>query len=120
MKSTRHRGIGCRLFFGSLNVFGLQNNPVEVYQPFDFFIENNHISGCQNGVKKNGNQIVFVASIGGDYAYGFIKESPKRIIGFKKGSLKEVQDFPDFNSFFKFHFSRLFIEYDVDCKKSTL
>ena len=108
---------GCRLFFGSLNVFGLQNNPTEIYQPFDIFIENNHITGSLKGKGRENNQIVFVASIGGDYAYGFLKDSPERIIGVKKGSIKLVQEFPDFNSFFEFHFNRLIDEYDTDCRK---
>lgn len=77
------------------------------------------LTGSLKGNEKENNQIVFVASIGGDYAYGFFKDSPERIIGVKKGSIKLVQEFPDFNSFFEFHFNRLIDEYDIDCRKKN-
>lgn len=109
---------GCRLFFGSLNVFGIQNYPTEVYQPYDIFTENNHILGSIKGTSKDKCNMLFVASIGGDYAFGFDRDKPAQIIGIKKGAdPSPVQAFPDFNSFFGFHFNRLINEYSADCKK---
>lgn len=108
---------GCRLFFGSLNVFGIQSYPTELYQPYDIYVENNHILGSLKTAEKSNCKILFVASIGGDYAYGINPENPEKIVGIKKGKLKAVQEFPDFNSFFNFHFNRLIEEYDEKCKK---
>lgn len=108
---------GCRLFFGSLNVFGIQSHLAELYQPYDIFVENNHILGSLKTAEKSNCKILFIASIGGDYAYGFDIEKPGKIVGIKKGKLQIVQNFPDFNSFFNFHFNRLIEEYDENCKK---
>ena len=109
---------GCRLFFGSLNVFGMQNHPGEVYQPYDIFVENNHIMGAIKGSSKDAFNMLFVASIGGDYAFGIDKNNPGRITGIKKGAKYSiVQEFPDFNAFFDFHFRRLICEYSTDCRK---
>lgn len=109
---------GCRLFFGSLNVFGMQNHPDEVYQPYDLFVENNHIMGSIKGPSKDKCNMLFIASIGGDYAFGIAKDNPGTITGIKKGAkFSSVQVFPDFNAFFDFHFRRLFSEYSTDCRK---
>lgn len=109
---------GCRLFFGSLNVFGIQNYPSEVYQPYDLFVENDHILGSMKKRSKTSCDLFFFASIGGDYAFGIEKENPGKITGIKKGSTcSPVQVFADFNSFFDFHFDRLINEYGTDCRK---
>ena len=110
---------GCRLFFGSLNVFGIQRYPSEVYQPYDLFVENDHILGNMKRHSKEICEMVFVASIGGDYAFGVDKAHPEQIFGIKKGATSSpVQVFSDFNSFFDFHFGRLLDEYGIDCRKS--
>ncbi len=108
---------GCRLFFGGLNVFGWQMYPSEMYGPYDLFVENNHILGSLNPQDQKNCDLVFVASVGGDYAFGFEKKKPDRMIGIRKGSLTPVQIFPGFIEFFDYHFHRLFDEYDKDCKK---
>ena len=109
---------GCRLFFGSLNLFGIQSYPTELYQPYDLFVENNHILGNMKKHSKDTNDLVFIASIGGDYAFGINKANPVEIIGIKKGmTFSPVQVFPDFNAFFDFHFNRLLNEYGADCRK---
>ncbi len=55
---------GCRLFFSSLNIFGIQCFAEEVYEPFDLLLENHIIQETF----KNSNY-VFFASLGGDYAF---------------------------------------------------
>ena len=108
---------GCRLFFSSLNVFGVQAHPAEIYEPFDLWIENNHILGNLSPKDRKKCDVVFFASIGGEYVFGFDKVNPSRVYGYKKGSLVCVQEFPDFDSFFDFHFNRLINEYDEACRK---
>lgn len=108
---------GCRLFFSSLNIFGVQIHPADFYQPFDLFVENDHIYGTLNKKERNACDMVFFASIGGDYAFGFKPDDNQTIIGTKKGSLAPVQTFDCFDAFFEFHFARLIDEYDVDCRK---
>ena len=108
---------GCRLFFSSLNVFGVQIHPYEVYEPFDLWIENNHILGNLKPSDRKRCNLFFFASIGGKYVFGFDKDNPSHIFGCKKGSLACVQEFPDFDTFFEFHFNRLIDEYDDSCRK---
>lgn len=108
---------GCRLFFSSLNVFGVQVHPSEVYEPFDLWIENNRIVGGLKPSDRKRCNLVFFASIGGEYVFGFDKDNSSRVFGCKKGSLARVQEFPDFDTFFEFHFNRLIDEYDDSCRK---
>ena len=111
---------GCRLFFNSLNVFGIQVHPSEQYQPFDLFVENNHILGSLKAKERKVCDLVFVSSIGGDYAFGFNRSNPSGIVGIRKGSLSAaVQCFDSFDVFFDHYYSKLLNEYGDDCRKKN-
>ena len=70
---------GCRLFFSSLNIFGVQCFDEEIYEPFDLALENHII---QESFKDN--NYVFFASLGGDYAFAYKKDECSKIYAVKK------------------------------------
>lgn len=101
---------GCRLFFSSLNVYGVQYG-LKGLMPYDLFVCNNN-SGIDNK-----NNLVYIASIGGNYDFGFKRDELTKIYGVKVGSDEIVQTFNSFEEFFDHYFNHLFNEYDKDGKK---
>lgn len=108
---------GCRLFFGSLSVFGIACHPEDDYEPFDLFRENTNLVSKLGPLERRKCTYVFFASLGGDYVFGYDKKQPSKVFGFKPGSLRILQEFPSFDDFWKHYFEGLFVEYDDDCRK---
>ena len=103
---------GCRLFFSSLNIFGIQCFEEEIYEPFDLALENHII---QETFKDN--NYVFFASLGGDYAFAYKKDDCSKIYAVKKGKKKVIKVFESFDSWFSYYFDALYEEYDEEGQK---
>lgn len=103
---------GCRLFFSSLNIFGVQCFDEEIYEPFDLALENHII---QESFKDN--NYVFFASLGGDYAFAYKKDECSKIYAVKKGKKKVLKVFENFGSWFSYYFDALYEEYDEEGQK---
>lgn len=103
---------GCRLFFSSLNIFGIQCFDEEIYEPFDLALENHII---QETFKDN--NYVFFASLGGDYAFAYKKGECSKIYAVKKGKKKVLKEFDNFDSWFSYYFDALYEEYDEEGQK---
>ena len=108
---------GCRLFFSSLNIFGIQKYNNEIFEPYDIRIENDRIFGkC----KKLSSQYVFIGSLGGEYVFAFDKQEMKKILCFEIGKKKIVKEYDSFNIFFDQMFDYLFDEYGSDGRKINI
>lgn len=103
---------GCRLFFSSLNIFGVQCFDEEIYEPFDLALENHII---QESFKDN--NYVFFASLGGDYVFAYKKDEGSKIYAVKKGEKKVLKVFENFDSWFSYYFDALYEEYDEEGQK---
>lgn len=103
---------GCRLFFSSLNIFGIQWYKNEIYEPFDLILENMLIQKTFND-----NNYVFFASLGGEYVFAYKKDECSKIYAVKKGEKKVVKKFENFNSWFLHFFDVLYEEYDEKGQK---
>ena len=103
---------GCRLFFSSLNIFGIQCFDEEIYEPFDLELENRII---QETFKDD--DYIFFASLGGDYAFAYKKDECSKIYAVKKGKKKVLKKFDNFNSWFSYYFEALYNEYDDEGRK---
>lgn len=103
---------GCRLFFSSLNIFGIQCFDEEIYEPFDLALENHII---QESFKDS--NYVFFASLGGDYAFAYKKDECSKIYAVKKGKKKVLKMFENFGSWFSYYFDALYEEYDEEGQK---
>lgn len=102
---------GVRLFFGSLSVFGIQKFGEKDYQPYDLLMNNYNNRDC------NRYDLVLVATIGGQYVFGFKRNELTKIYGFKVREGEIVQTFESFSDFFEHYFNCLFNEYDANAKK---
>ncbi len=103
---------GCRLFFSSLSVYGFQRHPKDLYEPYDMIRENaNNYSKMPKGIKER-CKLVFFASLGGAYIFGFEYDNPSRIYMLNASDYKTEGIYPDFASFFDTFFDALFDEYD--------
>ena len=108
---------GCRLFFSSLNIFGIQKYTDEIFEPYDIRIENDRIFGkC----KKLSSQYVFIGSLGGEYGFAFDKNEKEKIYCFEIGKKKIVKEYDSFNVFFNQMFDYLFDEYDSNGRKINI
>lgn len=108
---------GCRLFFGSLSIFGIAKHPDDTYEPFDLFRENlNNVSKLNKRARKS-NKYIFFASLGGDYLFGYDKEDLQKVYCFKPGSLKVEAEYDSFETFWTHFFYGLIDEYDETCHK---
>ncbi|MBR1651663.1 MAG: SMI1/KNR4 family protein [Lachnospiraceae bacterium] len=115
LKAFYKKHNGCRLFFSSLSVFGVQQNNREVYEPYDIVYENlNYYSSLREKKKPN---IVFFASLGGKYLFGYDRIELSKVYCIKKGSKEIEQEFDSFDEFFSHYFDALIKMYDADCHK---
>lgn len=103
---------GCRLFFSSFNIFGVQCFDEETYEPYDLERENSII---QETFKDN--NYVFFASLGGDYAFAYKKDERSKIYAIQKGKKKVLKKFDSFESWFSYYFEILYEEYDDEGEK---
>ena len=103
---------GCRLFFSSLNIFGIQSFEEEIYEPFDLELENRII---QETFKND--KYIFFASLGGDYVFAYKKDECSKIYAVKKGRKKVLKTFDNFWSWFSYYFDVLYEEYDEEGRK---
>ena len=103
---------GCRLFFSSLNIFGIQSFEEEIYEPFDLELENRII---QETFKND--KYIFFASLGGDYVFAYKKDECSKIYAVKKGRKKVLKKFDNFWSWFSYYFEALYDEYDNEGRK---
>lgn len=108
---------GCRLFFGSLSIFGIQKYPDEVFEPYDIKGENMRL---RSQMKLKNDDFVFFASLGGDYVFGLKPNSDSKIYGMEATCAKVLREFDDFNVFVDYYFDKLFEEYDEKGRKIHL
>lgn len=104
---------GCRLFFSSLNIFGIQCFNEETYEPFDLLLENHII---QESFKDS--NFIFFASLGGDYAFAYKNDECSKIYAIKKGENKVLKTYNNFDSWFAYYFDSLYKEYDEEGQKT--
>lgn len=103
---------GCRLFFSSLNIFGIQCFDDEIYEPFDIELENRNIQETFRN-----NDYIFFASLGGDYAFAYKKDECSQIYAIQKGKKKVLKTINDFETWFSYYFNALYEEYDDEGRK---
>lgn len=103
---------GCRLFFSSLNIFGIQCFDDEIYEPFDFESENRNI---QETFKNS--DYIFFGSLGGDYAFAYKKDECSQIYAIQKGKKKILKTFDNFETWFSYYLDVLYEEYDDEGRK---
>lgn len=103
---------GCRLFFSSLSIYGILPSSKDKIVPFDIEYENKKLA-----ISMGANKYLFFASIGGEYVFGYDKETPSNVYGMKVGDISVLQTFNGINDFFDHYFDILIDEYGVDCKK---
>lgn len=108
---------GCRLFFGSLNVFGIQINRKDEIVPFDIFLTNTNNLGKMKKADMQKYDIVNFGSLGGQYLFGYKKDDAKTIYCTENGSVEVVKKYKDFDNWLDTYFDYLINEYDSDCKK---
>lgn len=107
---------GCRLFFGSFNIFGIQLFPNDLFEAYDFRKENIRFS-VESGVESARNDFFFFATFGCDYYFAYKKSEMKKIYCFKRGTFLSVTEYEDFDAFFNHFFWGLMEEYSIDCRK---
>ena len=105
---------GCRLFFSGLNIYGLQKNPNDIFEPYSLIIENQN-----NELTIDNSKGFLFGSIGGDYALLLDKNNGKVFV-INKSSGKLEKNFDNFESMFEYFFNALYDEYDVNCKKKHI
>jgi len=104
---------GCRLFFGSLAIYGIRDeNNDDILTPFDLEWENKNLSD-----KMNTDKYIFFGSIGGEFVFGYDKHNPSEVYGMKVGDGTVLQKFDGVKDFFGHYFYALMEEYDIDCRK---
>lgn len=103
---------GCRLFFGSFNIFGLRKNLDDVFEPYGI-LEENLVLNLATGNEK----YVFFASIGGDYFFAYEKEEKKCVYCIKRDGNEVLKTFSNIQECFEYYFYKLYKEYGSDCKK---
>lgn len=103
---------GCRLFFSSLNIFGIQIFDEDIYEPYDLELENRYIQE-----KFKNHNYVFFASLGGDYVFAYRKDECSKIYAVQKGKKKIIKEFENFESWFLYYFESLYDEYDEEGRK---
>ena len=102
---------GVRLFANSLSVYGIQDYSSKDYQPYDILICN------RNSADYNKCGLILVASIGGEYNFGFKRNELSKIYGIQAGNGEIIQTFDSFDTFFEHYFCHLIDEYGYDCRK---
>lgn len=104
---------GVRLFANSLSVYGIQESGGSDYQPYDILMNNWNNNDC------NKHNLVFVASVGGQYDFGFKRNEVSKIYGIKvgEGDGEILQTFESFDVFFEHYFNYLINEYDNNARK---
>ncbi len=103
---------GCRLFFSSLSIYGLQQYTEDVYEPYDIVRENlNAQSSFQD------ERYVFFASLGGKYLFAFRKDELTKIYTVESGKRKILRVYEDFGEWFSHFFYGLMAEYDLTGRK---
>ncbi len=108
---------GCRLFFGSLNIYGMQVHPSDIFEPYDIILENKrHLSELQKN-KQEQCRYVFFGSIGGEYLIGYDKQECSKIYCVKSGESQILKEYENLEVFFERYFRELFQEYDIDGRK---
>ena len=108
---------GCRLFSGSLNVWGIQLHPEDLFEPFDLMLENQRVMAKIKLPRMEIERYYFFASLGGEYIFGIKKDENSRVYGFKSGSKDIAIQFDGFDDFFDHFFSKLLDEYDLTGRK---
>lgn len=103
---------GCRLFFSSLNIYGVQFHHSDIFEPFDLLLENYNIQ-----TRFDDNNYVFFASLGGNYVFAYRKDELSRVYAFEKGHKQVLKVFDGFKAWFNYYFDALLNEYDTDGKK---
>lgn len=108
---------GCRLFFGSLNILGVRKYSDDLFEPYGIVEENFSV---HNEMIKNScedSNLVFIASLAGDYFFAHKKEETDKIYCVKRGSSTVLKEFNDLEEMFDYYFTVLYNEYGSDCKK---
>lgn len=108
---------GCRLFFSSFNIFGVQCHRQDIYEPFDIVQENLNNYAKMKWWERKQCKLLFFGSLSGDYIFGYDKEEMSRIYCVKAGSSKSIYSFDSFQEFWNYIFERLLDEYDKDGHK---
>ena len=104
---------GCKLFSGSLCVYGMQNQSNDLYQTYDLEWENQRVHQML-GLK---GYLIF-GSLGGQYLFAFKTDSRDETvycIDVDNGDV--IRSFENFDTLFSTLFNRLYEEYDeIGCK----
>lgn len=108
---------GCRLFFGSLSIFGIQRHPKDVYEPFDVFQENKRLLAQMNVYDREKCKYVFIGSLGGDYVFAYEPTELRTIYCMEAGKIDVIKTYNCFKEFFDCFFNVLIDEYDKDGHK---
>ena len=112
LKTFYQKMNGCRLFFGSFNIFGLRKDLDDIFEPYGI-LEENLVFNLTTGNEK----YVFFASIGGDYFFAYEKEEKKRVYCIKRGETEVLKTYSSIHECFEYYFYKLYKEYGSDCKK---
>jgi len=108
---------GCRLFFGSFCIFGLQRYHDDIFEPYDIVRENlNNYAKMTRGARKKSKMVLF-ATLGGDYVFGYDKTELSKIYCVKAGSAQVIKEYENFDDFWNYYFDKLLDEYDEECRK---
>lgn len=105
---------GCRLFFGSLSIFGIQKYSEELFEPYDILGENRRLS---SQMKLDSSEYLFFGSLGGDYVFAYDIKNSRKVYGMPADKVEIVVEFENFSVFFDYYFRKLLDEYDKQGRK---
>ncbi len=108
---------GCRLFFASLSIFGIQEQVKSALKPFDLILENQKNAIASGYSSYSDCPYFFFGSLGGEYIFAYKKSEMTTVYCIKAKESSASQQFDSFSDLWLHYFPSLINEYDIEGRK---